>query len=645
MKPLVLISFLFTIFTFTASAQLYKYHDWSKTPAFVELSEEESKLPSVAIKEKYLIQYYTATLGNKIRLFETKHNIIRINTDKGIKKHNRVYIPTRNVVKVVDIKARVIQKDGSVKYLDKNNIKELKNVKDYGNFKIFAIEGVTTASQLEYIYTLERNASSLGAVVVQKDYKVKEAEVIIRKPPSRSYRLKPYNGFPDMSFKKVDGGKEALTATIKNIEAMTEEASASPQANRMKVSYQVIGSYVDDYAMWSNLESNIKNTYVVINPSKFKPLIKDYTKYIENKPRETNIQIINNICEYVYGNYNIKRSGENYNLSNLKYIIKSKQATEQGIIKLFSCLFNHENLDYEIVLTSDRNNHKFDADFFSNSNLQIALFYFIEEQKYLRPTYFDSRLNFAPSSTISNNAIFINAKGRRFKIIDVPDASENVVQRDFLITLDTESALPTVQCNHLTTGYRGTNSRGAYKYLKHKDLNEFKNFTAANGIEDAEFLDFKVADEALSLSSENIPFKLNYTYTAESLVEDLGERFILNFGKVIGTQNEFYQEAKRVNPIELSDLITYQYEIKIKIPEGYQAKNVEDAAIDKAVHIEDKLACSFVSHSKIEDGFVIINATEVYNKIYMDIEHYEAYKDVINAAFDFSKKSILFKKI
>lgn len=277
--------------------------------------------------------------------------------------------------------------------------------------------------------------------------------------------------------------------------------------------------------------------------------------------------------------------------------------------------------------------------------LTYKLFYFDEEEKYIQPTYYNSRLNFAPTSTITNKGFFINKNGGTFKEIKTPKSSENTIQRNFLISIDTDNILPKVTCDHNLTGYRATNSRGAYKYYKKNDLNKYKSFTATSGIEDAEFSSFNVKNDSISLSSQNIPFNLNYTYTAESLIEDLGDNFLLNFGKVIGTQGEFYQEAKRVNPVELRALITYVYEIKIKIPDGYEAKNVTDAKINKIIKIDDELACSFVSNAIIENGFIIITAKEIYDKINMDLKYYDGYKDVVNAAFDFSKKSILFKKL
>ncbi|MEO1032440.1 MAG: DUF3857 domain-containing protein [Bacteroidota bacterium] len=637
---------LILLVSYSASAQLYKKHDWKESQEFYELTETEKQLPSIAIKEKYLIQYYqpAIAISAAFRLFETKHSIIRVNTDKGIKTHNRVYIPMYNVKKVIDIKARVTQRDGKVKVLNKRNIKELENVENYGNFKIFAIEGVTKDSQLEFIYTLEKYIRSIGSVVVQKDYEVKEAEVILRKPRVLSYRVKEYNGFPKMVTKTVEGNKEALTTTATNIDAMTDEMSASPTANRMKMFYQVAaGGFGSTSEMWDGLETNLIDNYIKIKPKKYNSLIKDYTAFVKEKPAETQAQIINNICEYVTSNFNIIRKRDEQ-LSEMKYIVRTKQASESGIIKVYSCLFNHEDIDYEFVLTSDRFKHKFDRLFYSSSNLQISLFYFIEEKKYIEPDNVNTRLNFAPPEAIGNDAIFVNKGGRRFRIIESPKASNNTIERDYTISIDIDEVITKVACEQKNTGYRAKNARGAYKYLKNRDFDNFKQFTGANGIEDAEFETFEVNDEALSLGTDNIPVRMNYSYTTESLIEEINEDIMLNFGKVIGTQNELYQEAKRVNPVELNSLIRYTYKIEIIIPDGYEAKGLDAIKISKVVDIDGQPACQFISDYTLDNNILTIKVIESYDSLEMPLQYYEGYKDVVNSAYDFSKLSILLKQ-
>ncbi|RKN80261.1 DUF3857 domain-containing protein [Ulvibacterium marinum] len=629
---------LFVLFSSNLYTQLYKSHDWEVNPVYHEIDSEDETLSSVAIKEKYLIQYYKPVLGNAYKLFETKHSIIRVNTEKGVKRHNRVYIPIRNIRRVVDIKARVLTKDGKVKLLNKTNIKELKNVKNYGNFKIFAMEGVTKNSQLEFIYTLERQISSVGSVVVQKDYKVKKAEVILRRPTSLISEIKPYNGFPEFTRKVVEGNKKAYTATVNNIPAMIDEESATPDANRMKVSYVVRGT--NGNGMWENLKNVLQRNYIKIKSRKIKTLVADFEKY---KADDDN-GIINTISNYVHNRYHIVR-GNTPEYDDLSTIIAKKQATEQGIVKVYTALFNHYGISYELVLTSNRYHHKFDESFYSSFNLQELLIYFPENEKYIVPSHVNSRLDYAPLEYISNTGFFVTDHNYRFEEIAIPPVEHTQTIRNFTLAIN-EHKVGWVQCQQKLSGYKASNMRGAHKYFSKEDYNEFKNITATSGIEDAEIIKFDVANENLELITDNTTFEINWTYTAESLVEEIGDDDLLfNIGRVIGTQIEFYQEVDRVNPVEIRFPNTYNYHFEITIPKGYRPSGMESLEINEKVMIDGIEACSFISSYEVQHDKIIIEASEAYRLLKMNLGHYEAYKKVVNSAFDFSKKSILFEKI
>lgn len=632
------------IASFSVQAQLYKSHDWNEKPVFYELTEEDKKLSSVAIKEKYLIQYYNPPLAGDFKLFETKHSIIQVNSDKGIEKHNRVYVPMYNVKKMIDIKARVLTPDKKVKVLNKKKIKELKNVKGYGNFKIFAVEGLVKGAQVEFIYTVEKNATSLGSLVVQKDYQVNEVEVIIRKPRVLRSRIKPYNGFPTLEKKVVEGNKEAYTATATNVKAMIKEGSAAPDANRMKVSYQVAPSFISNNEMWKNLETNIQNQYLSSKTKKYKRYIEKYTKATFDKPRETEAQIINTICEYVNSNFSIVRRSSNSELNDLRSILSKGKASQSGIAKVYALLLKHEGVYFDFVLAANRFRHTFDSSFFSSSNLQEALLYFPSLDKYIVPGNVNTRLSGAPQGYISTTAIFVSEDSWDFNEITVPAMEETMTKRDYIISLDIENEKLHVKNKQLYTGYKGVINRGAHKYFKSTEYDEFKNMMASSGIKDADITRFDVKNEDHNLITENIPMQIDTEYSSEDLYENLRDDILISFGKVIGTQGEFYQEEERVNPVELDYLNYYDYIFEIEIPDGYTPKGLEELTINKTVSIAGEEACSFVSNYEVAGNKIIIKAQEKYKMLQMEVEYYKQYADVVNAAYDFSNLSILFEK-
>lgn len=136
------IVFILLIASPNCFAQYYKTYDWTEVPKLHALSNQELKESSVGILKKYIVEYDKSKFGQQLRSFETKHTITRVNDDKGIGRHNTVYIPMYEVKNVIDIKARTINSVGKVTLLNKDNIKEVNNVEEYGDFKIFAIEGV-----------------------------------------------------------------------------------------------------------------------------------------------------------------------------------------------------------------------------------------------------------------------------------------------------------------------------------------------------------------------------------------------------------------------------------------------------------------------------------------------------------------------
>jgi len=110
---------------------------------------------------------------------------------------------------------------------------------------------------------------------------------------------------------------------------------------------------------------------------------------------------------------------------------------------------------------------------------------------------------------------------------------------------------------------------------------------------------------------------------------------------------EFYQEEKRENDVELHYTNKYKYFFEINIPKGYTPANMEDLNISTNLVVNEVEICAFTSKAELdnEKGKILIKINEDYNAILIDVKYYEKYKDVINAAFDFSEKSILFKKV
>ena len=86
-----IIGFLFLVTS--CFAQFHKAYNWNETPIIHELSNKEKRASSVGILKKHVVEYAKSMFGDQMKIYETEHRIIRVNDDKGIARHNTVYIP------------------------------------------------------------------------------------------------------------------------------------------------------------------------------------------------------------------------------------------------------------------------------------------------------------------------------------------------------------------------------------------------------------------------------------------------------------------------------------------------------------------------------------------------------------------------
>lgn len=177
-------------------------------------------------------------------------------------------------------------------------------------------------------------------------------------------------------------------------------------------------------------------------------------------------------------------------------------------------------------------------------------------------------------------------------------------------------------------------------------IKEYEDYLTGSGIEDKIVKSFETKNTEISQLEYNLPFIIKCTITSESLLEEAGDSFIFQIGKVIGTQSELYQEIERVNPIEMTYPNQYDYDITINIPDGYTAEGLDVLNIDKSFKsVTGEKICKFESSYQLEGNTIRIAIQEFYKSNEYDVNRYDEFRSVINAASDFNKTSILLRAI
>ncbi|MCB0462882.1 MAG: DUF3857 domain-containing protein [Flavobacteriaceae bacterium] len=639
-------SILVVVFLITTNsfAQFYKTYDWKETPEIHQLSKEEQKEPSVGILKKHVVEYAKSMFGDLLKVYETDHTITRVNNDKGIAKHNTVYIPMYEVINVLDIKARTINAEGKVTVLNKDNIKEVKNVDEYGDFKIFAIEGVEKNSEIEVLYTVEKEYDMHGQQNIQGEYPIREAQFLFITGDANA-QIKAYR--TESKFESVTiNNTIGKLLTIKNIPAMVEEEYSTPDANKIAVAYQCFPKEqnITQEMFWSNVVNNVGPQFFPEEP--ITVVTDDLPNVTSGKTNLSVFEKANLLDDYIKTNFTIVKNN-NAELSDVNYILKNKSASTFGILKAYAQYLKALDIKYEIVITANRYLKKFDPDFFNPNQLQEFLIYLPTEEKYIATDRLEYRVGEAPFNILGNYGLYItDSLEYYFSKIVQTDPNFSSINRVMDITFDEELQSATLKQSQEYTGHWSATSRAILNFYPEQSIKEYEDYLTGSGIEDKVVESYEALNTELLQLEYNKPFKTSSTITSESLLEEVGDSYLFQIGKVIGTQSELYQETKRVNPIEMQYPNQYDYTITIHIPKGYTAEGLEELNIDKSYKsVKGNKLCKFESSYKVEGNKVIITIQEFYKSNEYDLNRYEEFREVINAASDFNKTAILLKAI
>ncbi|AOW20234.1 DUF3857 domain-containing protein [Urechidicola croceus] len=638
MKKILILSLLFL--TTNSFSQYYKDYDWSKNPKTHLLSAEENKESSIAILKKNIVEYKQSALTNEIRVFETTHNIIRVNDDAGISRHNQIYIPMYRVKNLKGIKARTISKDGKITNLDENNIKQIENVEEYGDFQIFAIEGTEIGSEVEVLYTVEKEFSPFGNETLQSDYPIKRFEMVFITNGLEG-DIKTYNTTQKFERTYLEGVlvKELVLTDILPI---IEEDYATAGANKIYAAYQCFGNpNITQDLLWGNTVGNVAQGFFpeqieesVINEIRTNvlPEEKEYSDY----------EKVARVDNYIKSNFTVVEN-RNPQLEEIDYILKNRTSSDFGILKAYAHFIKAMAIDYEIVVTANRFEHRFDPEFYNPNALRAFLIYIPSLKQYISPDRIDYRLSEAPSNILGNNGLFINKDIEYyFAKITQSDPDYSRIKRIMDINFSEDFDQVTVDENQEYYGHWGVQNRAFMALAIGQQKADFEDYLTGSGIEDKKVVKLELENTDMNQTEYNLPYIVKSTIESSALLEEAGDSYIFQVGKVIGTQSELYQERERIHPIEMQYPNKYNYTITVDIPDGYKLEGLESLQINKRLEIEGNLLCKFESDYEIKNDKIVITIEEVYSVNEFPKENYEEFRQVINAASDFNKAVILF---
>lgn len=629
-----------------AANPFHESYDWMSTFNADSIAGDNSGKTAI-LKDLRVIEYVKE--NEKTKSYVTHHRIVKVNDDRSVEVFNRVFIPLKNRNNVISLKARSINRNGQVKEFNRENLHELKNVEDMGNFAIFAMEGVEKDGYVEYLYTVMQDAEYYGQEIFQDDMPVHDAEFRIYCPVSLEFTSKSYNGFPTADSLIQLDQKTLLRAHSSFIPALLEEEYSAYKANLQKVMYKMRrNDQVPGMAMFTYAQAGQKFYYV----------LHDYTRgtlklckhvlapIIKQSPNE-DIKIAA-IHELVRKNFSVvAKNGEEY--EDVNSILKNRFANEVGMQKLYNCLFEAAGVNVANLFTTNRFTQRFDNTFESWSFLNEPLLYFPDTKKYVDPVNPRAEYGSAPYEYCENYALFILQKkghygGQYTNVIHAPDMkfSRSDIFAEIHFTENFEKSILSLLREN--SGYRANELRSYLASLDPEFLDDYTKLDLKSIGSDAEVKDAVLENGEENLANKDKSVIIKGNVEISSLIEKAGSRYIFKIGEILGEQNEMYQEEKRMSDVDFRYPMSYSRKINITIPDGYHISNPDDLNFNINSYSDSTKTCGFKSSYTLKGNRCEVEILEFYTRCFYPMAEFESFRKVVNAAADFNKVVLVFEK-
>lgn len=633
-----------------AQDPVYKKYTWSATPKIHELTEQEKEFNYIRLKQKVIFEYVYEASGELV-VYETIHDIIHFNNEKGIEDMYKIYVPLGRVLEEMDLKARTITPDGKVISLNKSNIKKVDNLEDQGPFIIFAMEGIEKGGEIEFIYTNKKTPNIYFSWKLQDDKMKKDINVDIYSPDNLVFEAKGYNGFPEFVTDTVIEDKNHISSSIAVIDALNEEKYAFYEANKMRFDVQLtynLGKTKTRLYSWESAGVDFYNTIFTFSKAEQKSVEKLMSKLDINKLNSEEAKI-RALEVWIKSNIGLNEESDSNPIDKM---LDVKYGNELSLEKFYVCAAQLLKIPVEAVLTSSRTKRRFDPTFPSYNSFQEYLLYFPSFGKFLSADNYSSRIGYPPPELAGNKGLFVKetvvgdlktgvSKVKDITFTPVEFSSNNI---DAKVSFADGTFLPTIIYSHSFMGYPAAYTQPAIPYMNDTQKAQFLDDMAKHP--GKETIVKKVSAKGTDTKDILLnPLIIESTIETPQLIENAGNKILFKVGDLIGPQVELYQDKKRQLDGEILYAHSFGRKIEITIPNGYKIKNPEAVKIDKKYTVDGKDLSVFVSNYTMQGNTLIIDVFEDYKVLIYPKEQIEAWKAVINAAADFNKAVLIFEKL
>jgi hypothetical protein len=623
--------------------QYADYHWDEKRRQRLPISAEEATQPAVVLKDFTATEYYYDPARKDIRMFTTEHRIVRVNTADGIEQYNKLSVPVLPGGATIAVRARTISPKGEVVEVQPESMKELKNEAGAGGYRIFALDGVESGSEVEYYFTRERRMSHFGREIMQGGTPERDVTVELISPTQLTFEAKVYNFDAKVQRDTLTEGKRILRVQVSKLEAIHNEAFAAPKAHRARVEYKLAYTANKGAARqftWSDASQAMHKVVYTLDKEDAKAVatvLKAANVPAGASPTERVAAVEN----YIKLNFNLDPSAG----GELPGMVATHNASELGFVRLMGAALKTLGVEHELVINSDRSELPFDKDFDTWGYLDNFFFYLPATKQYLAPSRPDYRLGMVPAEWTGTPALFVktvklgaieSAVGTVHEVPALPaTASPHSMAVQVKFAPDLDKA--TVHLRQEFGGYQGASLQTIYPLVPVDKQQELLLELQKPTVPDGKFLNTTAQNAERGLNILAKPFVVESDIESAGLLDKAGPRYLFKVGTLIGPQTELYQQDARQFDVENDFNREYSRQLVVELPAGY---NMDvKAGTDPAAPVY-----YFRSSYKQDGQKLVINSTEAYQQIFWPKKDFEAYRAVVNASANFNKVVLVLEK-
>ncbi len=629
----------------------YRYTAWDADFSYPDVSAAELAESFVILKDHRVTEYIFDE-SEELLQFETIHKLVLVNSDNAVNRFNKYRIPLTNTKQLVEFRARTIKPNGNAIEVDEDEMKSIEDYDESGPYRIFTFEGVAKGDVVEVFYSVEKNIRLYGRYTFQTSGIVKKARLEVISPPNLIFAAKGYNENFEIS-DTVIANKNYIIGVKDSIPALFEEKYAYYSANQARIEYifqENTSLQSTTYHTWANAAQRYYETIYSLD-KKVEKTVKKFLAdlQLDNLPEEEKIKIIE---RYIKTNFEIKSIEGIDNGEEIETILENEYSSEFGITSLFTILFEVAGIEHQLGITHDKTQQRFDKDFMTWNYLTCYLFYFPGSDKFLSPASFEYRYGTVPGINSSVYGMFVKKVQIGdyttgipvFRFIPPLYYKDNITNLELEVTFPEDISYAIVDMKHIYGGEAAIPLKPYFEFLAERDKESItEQFIRAIG-EDVEIQGKEVYNTNLDTSAITKPLTVAAKLTYRSAVEKAGDNYIFNIGKLIGEQVELYQKHTRQQIIDIEFAHELERKLRFTIPSGYVVKGLENLNINIEYSTNNEKSMGFTSDYKVNGDTIDVHIYEYYTRTVYPLEQYEEFREVINAAADFNKISLLFEK-